>query len=245
MPHDFIPRRDAQFLAWSRAFITNINAAPPPGPSQFGITVAEAAHYASLHDAFAAAYQIVCDPATRTTPKITAKDEARKILEREARRLSRIIQAATGVTDEQREMLGLTVRQENRSPVAAPAEPPVLLVQLPRGSTVHINLRSNDSNRRGKPTGISGAMIFCYVGETPPSPDSLEQWKLQATTTRPSVEITLSGEQIVPGAKAWFTAYWLNPRNQRGPASEPQYTFIQCPTLMLGNQSLRSPRMAA
>lgn len=239
MAHDFIPRRDAEFLHWSANFVQQTNAPPPPGPSQWGLTPAQATEYALLHDAFASAYQIASDPTTRTAPSIVSKNVARRDLERYARLLVRIIQATPSVTNTQKAQLRITVRDVNPSPVPPPKEAPRVFVKLLHGSTVRVTLRSADSPRKGKPAGIAGAMVYSFVGNTPP--DSLSQWNLEGGTTRTTMDVTFgSGTHgIQPGDKVWITAYWYNPRAQRGPAAQPKSTYIQCPTLMLDNPSLR------
>ena len=233
MAHDFIPRRDAEFRDWSGNFVQQTNA----DPSQWGLTPAQSTQYASLHDAFASAYRIASDPGTRTAPSIMGKNAARGELERYARLLVRIIQATPGVTDQQKVELRITVRDVNPSPVPRPHESPRVFVKLLHGSTVRITLRSADSPRKGKPAGIAGAMVYSFVGDTPP--DSLSQWNLEGGTTRTTMDITFGPTGIFPGAKVWITAYWYNPRAQRGPAAQPKSTYIQCPTLLLGDATLR------
>ncbi len=227
MAHDFIPRPDVKFLDWSRSFSARINATP----EDFGLSVEQAVAYSVLHSAFDVAYRAVRQPSTRTSLTVLAKKEARRAAEREARRLARLIHATPGITNTQRHKLGLTVRDGEPSPIPRPADPPRLFVKLLRGATVRIRLRGVDSLRRGKPAGVAGASVFSHVGERPP--DSLSKWTYEGDTTRPQMDVTLP-PSTAPGATVWLTAYWYNPRAQRGPACVPQYTHIQCPTPRLG-----------
>lgn len=226
MAHDYIPRRDAEFLQWSRVFSETISA----DPTSFGLTAAQAAEYASLHNAYADAFQTSFEPATRTAPAIVVKNETRSDAEAYARLLVRIVQATPIVTDEQRSALSITVRDRNPSPVPRPNEAPHAFVDLVRGSTVRVRLRSEESPRRSKPEGVAGAMIYSFVGDTPP--DEIHDWAFNGATTRTTTEITF-GDGIQPGARVWITACWFNPRAQRGPAAQPASTYIQCPTLLL------------
>lgn len=225
MAKDYIPRRDDDFLQWAM----NMRNLITTSPETFGLTLAQADHYADLYEAFAAAYRTAIEPSTRTKPSVNAKNEARRTLEREARRLARLIQATTSVTDAQKAELGLTVRNSNATPVARPLEPPVVFVKLRFGSTVRVTLRSRNTTRKGKPEGVAGAMLFSYIGDYPPA--TLDGWRLEGQTTRPQTDMTFSGDEIVPGAKVWVTTYWYNPRGEAGPAAEPKSTFVQCPTL--------------
>ena len=58
--HDFLPAREADLLAWSRNFRDQINLSP----QQFGLSGPQAAHYATVHDAFAAAFARAHNPGT-------------------------------------------------------------------------------------------------------------------------------------------------------------------------------------
>lgn len=233
--HDFIPRRDFDFLEWSRAFRDQIVA----DPVQFGLTPLLAAQYDLLFQDFANKYRTASQASTSTRPAVLAKNESRRALEAESRRLSRLIQATAGVTEAQKRGLGLTVRDTQPTPLPRPATPPRVSLKLLYGSTIRVTLRDLDSPRRGKPAGIAGATVFTHVGNLPP--DSLSKWRMEGVTTRPTMDVTIGNgaQPVAPGAKVWVTAYWQNPRGQRGPAASPQYTHIQCQTLRLENAGLR------
>jgi len=232
MAHDFIPRRDAAFRDWSRVFSEAINSTP----EAFRLTPQQAADYAALNDAYAAALQVASEPNTRTTVTVSAKKTARRNAEREARRLARLIQATKGITNDQRAQLGLTVRDAHMTPVAQPTQPPTLFVKLRFGSTIRVTLRERDSSRSGKPEGVAGAIVLSYVGDSPPA--ELSDWTLARNTTRPKIDVTIGGD-LAPGAKVWITAYWYNTRAQAGPAARPKHTYIQCPTLWFQKDELR------
>lgn len=230
MAHDFIPRRDIDFAHWSARFSAQINA----NPDSFGLTAATAADYAALNDAWQSALAIALAPTTRTSPAIRAKDTARHNAQREARRLARIIQATSGVTNGQRVSLGLTVHDVELTPVPQPEQRPRVSAKLLYGSTLRITVIDPGTARRGKPEGVAGATILTYVGDTPPA--NVRGW-MQTNTTRPRVDVTI--QDVVPGAKVWIAARWFNPRQQAGPVSNPVTTHVQCQTLMQGNGSLR------
>jgi hypothetical protein len=68
----------------------------------------------------------------------------------------------------QRVQLGLTVVDEELTPVARPSDPPKLSLLPSFGRTVRVRLRDMSSpDRRGKPDGVAGAAVFSYVGEQP------------------------------------------------------------------------------
>jgi hypothetical protein len=228
MAHDYIPRRDAEFLGWSGAFSEHINNSP----EAVGLTPLLASQYAALHDAFAAAFAAASD---RAVPAIEAKKTARKAAEKQAWLLVRIIQSHPETTNAIRATLAITVPDTEPTQVARPSIRPSVFVKLLFGSTVRITLRDPTSPRRGKPAGIAGAKLYSYVGETPP--DSLAEWNDEGITGRPRTVITLR-RGIVPGAKVWITACWYNPRGQCGPASQPKPLHVAYPTMALGQSEL-------
>ena len=226
MPHDYMPKRNADFLEWSRSFSQQINAAP----TQFGLTPLQTSEYAALHAAFADAYHTAATPSTRTPPSIEAKRQARRAAERVARLLVRIIQATPTVTNAQKVGLALTVRDRSQMLVARPTESPRLFTKLLHGSTVRITLLGVNTTSRSKPEGVAGAMVFSYVGDVPPG--DFSQWDQMATT---NPRLTMTFNDVVPGAKVWLAAAWFNPRMERGPACAPKSLHVACQTLLLAD----------
>jgi hypothetical protein len=83
---------------------------------------------------------------------------------------------------------------------------------------VRLKLRDITVVRRGRPPGVAGAVVFSFVGATPPT--SLADWRFEQNTSKTSLEINFPAT-VPPGARVWFTAFWFNPRAQNGPASAP------------------------
>lgn len=77
MPQDYIPKQDAQALAWMQTFAAGITASP----STYQLSAAEAAGIQNAVDAFAAAYADAIDPMQRTPVNVAIKDEARNAAE--------------------------------------------------------------------------------------------------------------------------------------------------------------------
>jgi hypothetical protein len=234
MAHDYIPRPDDRFLQWAQNMRNLLSASP----QSFGVTIAQASHYADLFEVFAEKYRVAIEPTTRTKPSVAAKNEARRELERESRSLAQLIQATRHVTDAQKSELGLTVRDRVQTPIGRPDEPPIVLVDLLRGSTVRLSLRGRGMTQRGKPDGVAGAVVFSFIGDEPPA--SLDDWKLEGQTTRTDMDITFGRDgNIERGAQVWLTACWYNPRGMWGPVAEKKSTYVQCPTLWFEKGQLR------
>lgn len=220
---DYLPSREADLLQWSVNFNARINASP----MNYGLSVAQAAAYTTLHDAFAAAYTAANEPITRTAATIATKNSAKEALIRGAggiRELAGIVQAFPGTTDTERIELGLTVRDTEPTPVPPPATAPTLSVISTLARVVKVRLRDAENpDRRGKPTGVSGAALFTFVGETPPS-DPL-QWSFLFNTSRTVFDVQFPST-VAGGSKVWLTAFWFNPRKESGPASAAVSTRI-------------------
>jgi hypothetical protein len=221
MAHDFIPSREAELLNWSRNFREQISAAP----GSFGLTPPQAAAYAALDDAYAAAFALARSPNTNSKANIVAKNSAKTALKAYARMLARLVRATPGVTNDQRGQLGLTVPDTDLTPVRRPSDPPVLMLRPSIGRVVRIRLRDKIApTRRGKPPGVAGAAVFSCVAEMPLT--RLADWSFEGNATRPLYEIDIDGG-VPAGARVWIAAYWYNTRGKCGPLSSPIAIRVQ------------------
>ena len=229
MAADYLPHREADLVQWSRNYSEKINA----DAISFGLTPAQAAQYAARHDAFAALYALAQSNSTRTPTVIVSKNQAKRELEIEARRLTRIIKAYPQLTIAQRVGLGISVRDPggaDTSQVPVPEQRIRISVINTLGNIVRVRLSDPDSRRRGKPAGVAGASVFGYIGELPPA--ELADWEFMGNTTRPVFNAKFP-HRVQPGTKIWLTARWFNPRAQPGPACQPIYTHIQYGSIMM------------
>jgi hypothetical protein len=215
---NFLPAREADLVTWANNFVAQLTILG----TAVGTTAGQLTTFTGLKDAFLSAYAIANSDATRTPASIFGKDAAKKAMTDNARLLSGIIQKFPGTTDVQRSELGLTVPAV-RSPRPAPAMAPTVDILSVDGSTVRVRMHDPENpTRRGKPDGVAGMTVFSFVGATAPTTE--EDWTFQGNTTRTVVEINFPTG--VPGAKVWFTAFYRNERDQRGPAADPVGTNI-------------------
>ncbi len=119
------------------------------------------------------------------------------------------------VTDEQRQALGLTVRDTHRTPSPVPGMAPVIVVRKTQGRTAMIELQG-EVGRRGKPPKVAGTTIFIAQGA---KRTTLEGWQFATSTTRIRVEILFPPSEA--GGQAWIAAFWKNSRDESGPAATP------------------------
>jgi hypothetical protein len=121
---DFLPRRDADLLNWSRNFDQRINSSY----EQYGISAQQATDYSPLHAA-AAAYETWQRPDTRTPGARAAKDQAVAALKAQARRLVVFIRATPDVSDTLMIDAGLRPRKRTMTPTPRPDRAPFIRVR--------------------------------------------------------------------------------------------------------------------
>jgi hypothetical protein len=217
MPRDFFPRPEGEAVAFTANFSHLINA----DPQLYHITPQRAAEYAALQMAYARACQIAHDPATATEGAVSARRDARKLVEAETRLIGGIVRSAPNITTQQKLDLGLKVRRPPRRR-PRPAVAPRVFVSAMVGQILTIDLFDTDSGKRRIPPGAKGAQIFWYAGELPPA--RREAWKYALGTTRARAVVNLP-TAFPPGAKVWLCAHWRNNRGE-GPTSNPICTYL-------------------
>jgi hypothetical protein len=135
-----------------------------------------------------------------------------------------VIQAYPPLTNTQRVALGITVPDEEPTPVPPPADPPVLTIVSTLGRTVELQLRDfNNTEKRGKPANVAGATILMYVGEEAPIDPA--QWQFCLNTTKTTIHYDFA-PSVPAGSKVWLIAFWRNRKDQSGPAAVPASTRI-------------------
>lgn len=157
---DYIPRRTSNYVAWLKNFINVADA----NIAQTGLSVAQIAALNDLHQQLASSWAEQRAALSAARSATLTKDEAVNESMASVRALARVVQAHPGASDQLRVQLGLTVRDRNRSPVAA--HPPSDLSAIV-GSQQQITLHWDpNSNRPGTiyilemREGIDGAWSF-------------------------------------------------------------------------------------
>lgn len=219
MRTSYFPSTDSALVSWGRNFSDQINASP----SLFGLSVEIAQQFEVIQAELEVAYRKVINPATRTQAHVSGKNYARESMKQAARRIVSIINGQANVTDAQRAVLGLTVAKL-KSKIPVPDVKPTIVVSQVVGHLVKVRVSNFEATgRHRRPTGVSGANLFCFAGENPPDP---KEWKFIGNSSSRDFEIRVD-PAIPPGTKLWITACWYNPRGMNGPAADPVFTYIQ------------------
>lgn len=219
----FPPTKDADLLTWSANFDALITA----DPVQYGLDLAQAGAYATLHAAYAAAHATATNPNTNSKANINAKNQAKQQLlygPGGAWQLVNIVQAFPGTTNDMRGQLGLRIPDLEPTPVPPPGTAPDLSILATMARVIKVRLRNQEApDSRGKPRGVHGATVLYHVGEDAPADPS--QWIFSINTSKTLFDVDIPAT-VAAGSKVWLTAFWFNARMQSSPAAVPEFTRV-------------------
>jgi hypothetical protein len=206
-------------------YATNWNALGVAAPTDFGLTAAQMTLYTTLYTAWMSAYNAAKADGARSKALVQAKDDAKAELLAYNRELYQFVQASTTVTNENKVLIGVTVRKTEPTPVPPPALSPLVSVLTVTGRTVRYSLRDRaiEGSRR-KPANAEGALILSYVGENPPASSSSD-WKIEGQTGK-NIFLIQFPDDVAPGTKCWAVALWYNRRGEYSPACDPISTYL-------------------
>ncbi len=219
----YLPTTDAGVLNWARNFRDQIAAVADP--TTIGLSAAAVTEYEGLVSDYTDKYAIATDSATRGGSTINAKNIAKKALITASRTFGQAVTRHPGVTNEQRYDMGLTVRDDEPTPVPVPTTKPVFTIATTVGRTITMRIRDEHTpDTRARPEGIIGATIMMYVGDEA-SQDPMA-WTLLASTSKTNV--TLDVPLSVPAdSRVWIAGFWYNTKSQSGPVSDEVSTVIR------------------
>ena len=215
---DFLPSRELDLLSWSRRFSQTISS----DPGAFSLSQQDVDDFALLQASYASAIQTAYQPDTNSTTARVIKRETKRTMKQEARRLARIIRAA-GVDDAKLSQLGLHIPDRTLTPGNTPEAAPKVNLGRCIDGILPIRLSDRESERRGRPPGTAGAVVFVHYGDE--APPSVETWGKQMLTGRTRLSIIIAPGTPM-GTRVWITACWLGTRLQRGPAAMPVSTQV-------------------
>jgi hypothetical protein len=209
------PERDQDLEAWSIAFSALITATP----TAFGLVAADATAFATLKSDYSTRLATAVNPVTRTKGTVAAKNTSKLALTAKARSLIKLITAYPPLTPQQRADLGLNPKDAGPTPIPPPSTKPMLSVD-PDGTLRIVDETMTD--RRAKPPGVRGAVVFAKVDGPPPV--TTDDAKFSALATKTRVPLALpSGSD---GKKLYVLAAWYNERGELGPVSDVASTTI-------------------
>lgn len=217
--HSYIPGSGAGILDWTAQFLAQITAET----GTLGLSPTQVADYTALQEDYATKYAAATNHLTRGTATILAKNEAKTALVAESRKLAMQITNYPGVTNTMRQALGLTLRDDEPTPVPVPEESPRLEVLAVMGRTIKVRLSPAKGESRARPEGVKGATLYYAVGET--YSEEIAAWTFKGNTSLTTFDVTIPTD-VPGGSKVWLVAAWFNTKSQAGPVCSPVETRI-------------------
>ena len=212
MADKFIPPEDGLALTFMEHFASTIQSAP----AVYMLSAADATTISNTVAAFATAYSVATNPPTRTSVTVGEKDAARLSAEQVVRQYANLIRPNAGISDADKEAIGINPPSSERSPRNVPASSPLLSIlgSTPGSQTVRYS-DSTTPDSPAKPFGAANLQLFVAVGEVPTT-DPTDALFYGAFTKNP-IPVAFAPDQN--GKQATYFARWADRKGQVGPWS--------------------------
>lgn len=208
----YLPTADGPLDAWANNFKTLIAASP----TTYGLVTADGTALTTAFTAWHSAYLLAINPATRTQSAVELKNVQKDNLLPVLRGYAATIRANRAVPSNLKVDLGLHVRDTAPTPVPPPSTQPLLIIMEPMRGVQDLRVRDSASpDRRSKPAGAVGMLLFRAVGTTAVTDPTDAPFLAFAGKT--DLAFTFgSGDN---GKIATYFARWTNSRGEMGPWS--------------------------
>ena len=153
---DYLPRNDAEFLAWMNTFLSALNA----NLATFGLVAADLTPLTNARNDFQTKLNTFQAAATAYRAASEAKKTARDAAEPLFRQMAQRVNRHPAMTNELRARLGLTVPKPRQRRGVGPEIPGVRLEVDAGRVVVHFGTNPDDERRNGKPAWALGANIY-------------------------------------------------------------------------------------
>jgi hypothetical protein len=231
---DYMPTTGEKMAAFSTNFAAIVNEEF----EQFAIPRADATLYVTKAADFVAKLAAATNPTTRGKMTIEAKDLAMREIVELTRKFAKQITGLMTTTNAMRTRLGLPSPAEHRTPVPAPGTAPFPKYAVDGRSVIWEMLQA--ANKRGKPKGVVGSMIWTYLGEVPPEDTNLWQFTMATSETK----VTLPFPPSQTSDVVWVTCNWKNAKEQTGPASLPVRLILPAGGAMPSSTKMTTMKIA-
>ena len=192
--------------------------------------------FSAAASAYSAAYTAAVEPATRSKPKVQAKDTALVELKAASRPLVSFLQNSNAVSDELRTQLSIKVYDRRPSRTYLPKWAPTQTAALTGPQSLRLEVRDPaEPDRRAKPSGAKSIVVQTYRtigGELPPS--DLTTWPIETFSGKSRIDLYFG--DLTNQATVWVSCYWLGKAQERGLSSTP--TSVTLPGMNLQGAQL-------
>ena len=220
MRQSYLPSRETELAVWANIFVPAVQAEA----AALNLPPALVAELVACQLAYAAALKAARSGDSRTPAALVRKNQAKADLKRIAHAVAELLKAQVGHDNALLARLQLTVPKRTRTPIAAPAEAPVLRVSGVHGRAVRLGLFAGDAAvRPGRAAGATSAQVFGYVGET--YPHAVDAWLFLGAHSQARCGVKFPKGHAA-GTKVWLAARWVSRRSELSPMSGPIYTHL-------------------
>jgi hypothetical protein len=214
MGASYIPTRDADLDTWLLNFKTLIAA----NPTNYGLVAGDATAITTAYTSWHTAYLAAVNPTTRTHATVQTKNAQKANVLAVVRGYAATIRANRAVSDELKIGLGLTIHDTQPTPVPPPASYPLLAVSgMIQGVQDLRAADQNSPNRRGRPAGTAGLLLFRAVDTGPVTEPA--QAAFLGFVTRAGFQSHF--EAADNGKTATYFGRWTNAKGEVGPWGPP------------------------
>ena len=210
MSNSYLPSKDADLDTWLNNFKTLIAASP----TTYGVVAGDATAITNAYTNWHTAYLAAANPSTRTKVTVGTKNDQKVIVLGVVRGYAATIRANAAVSNGLKEGLGLHVRDTQPTPVPPPTTYPTLIITEPMRSKQDLDAHdSTTPNKRGKPPGTAGLLLFRAIGTIPATEPTQAQFL--SFVTRAAYQSTFGPADN--GKTATYFARWTNSKGEVGP----------------------------
>jgi hypothetical protein len=210
---NYLPSRDADLDTWIANFKTLIAATP----TNYGLQAADGTAITNSFNSWHTAFLAATNPTTRTQATVQTKNQQKALVLSVVRGYAATIRANAAVSDALKIGLGLHIRDTQPTPVPPPSTRPVLAIAGMMQGTQDIRATDEATpNRRSKPVGSAGMLVYRAVGTAAVNDPS-------ASTFLTFVGRTAVQSHFVSadnGKVATYFARWTNAKGEVGPWSQ-------------------------
>lgn len=210
---DYIPRPDAEFDVWQENIVNQLKS----DKEKFSFATESETELNALQTEWQARNATHLAAQSAAAAARAAKNEIRDQYEAALRRQVQTTQNAPEVTDADRALLRITLRDTQPTAPAAPATRPV--AQVDTGQRLRHKLNVTDEltpTSRSKPSGTSYYEVWVKVGGS--APVDASELRFLDTSTTSNFVAEYSGADA--GKTAHYMLRWVNSRKEKGPWSQ-------------------------
>ncbi len=212
MSRDYIPDPDSEFYTWEQTFMTYAAA----NTVAIGLAVGDLTAVTSAQGEFEPAYldNDIKQNAARAARQL--KDEKRAYFEKCIRELVRKLQANKLCSNDEKQALGITVRDGIMTPAASAATRPVLQADTSEPGRLTVAFADEGTpTKKAKPAGVTACLLQVKKGGAAPACDA--DWHFLGLDS--ATPYLAAFDSADAGAPVWIRGCWVNSRQEQGPWS--------------------------